>query len=124
MFDTSDKRDKSAIVKSIHKTLPYSISFIGGLEEHARWKTEQAIKEEAWQHLVIKRKETVVANMENGSLINKQFQKSDTTETWKEYKRKQKEILKKTVRPEATPAPTPKQSIISHIYNWFLTIKF
>ena len=124
MFDTTDKRDKSAIVKSIHKTLPYSISFIGGIEEHRQWKIEQAIKEEAWQQLVLKRKENVVAGIENGSLAAKQFAESATTKAWKDYKRKQNEKLKQSVRPEETPAPIKKQSILSSIYNWFLNIKF
>jgi hypothetical protein len=101
------------------KRLHYTIKDIGGPSELTKWKTEQAVKEAVWQAKKAERVSGVIKGMEDGSLANKEYAKSETTKAYERGfgvfrtgRNSPSEIFSQSLSEDV------RISVLTRIWNW------
>jgi len=87
--------------------------------------------EEQWQLKKDLKRQMVIQNMENGSLLAKEFGKSKTTQVHEKYQKLEADKKSVHLSIQKQPLCIPKQPqpslfsrIINRLTDWFLSIKF
>ena len=113
-------------VRQIKKSLPYTISEIGSKEDHAKWKAEQARRQEIWDSGRADR--YAAARQRAVDIIQgvKEAPVDKNAVIERQYNERQAALVKNVCRPE-TCKPAPKsfiQRMYEKVLDFFLELKF
>lgn len=128
MFDNKNKPlDLIKHVQEARKTLPYTVSDIGGVEELKAWQKFIIEKEEAWQRKKAQKNQQVVHKLQHTIDTNSIYEDvvTDPTDITKLFERHNKAPQFKTL---IVTKEKPKVSIftrvITYLVDLFLNIKY
>jgi hypothetical protein len=115
-------------IEKERKFLPYSITPIGGPDEHKHWLAKRKEEQEEFVRAEEARMQRVVQGMENGELLVKEYKKSYTTEVHETYRKRLKKVRDQYYTAQLTVPPAPKEiaepSMLQKIYDYFLNLPF